>query len=656
MSNQIEKLKINDLAISGSYIVPIYQRNYAWGDTEINLLLDDILYAFKKNKANKKNKAKYYIGSLVVFKRDNNFEVIDGQQRLTTLSILLSSLENKRNINLSFQHREASNNSLKKIEDVIQSPRIEEGFEIIGRKLAGIKKILGINYSEFEDFILENVIILRTEVPEHTDLNHYFEIMNSRGEQLEKHEVVKARLMDLLEKSDSNEQKAFSMIWNACSNMDFYALKGFPYSSKKEESLRTKLFGDDCNGTLFSMKFDDLKSHFESSTSSKNIASLKDILAGNNQSENLYNDENFSKEEKTDAKFNSIIDFPNFLMHVLRIYLKNKELPLNDKELITQFEKITTSDQAKEFIMVLLRTRLLFDRYIIKSKPDIEDGWSLKGLKNYSTYFKEVDTFGNAWEKPSSSEEDDNKADANDQYKKINQEKIIKLLSMFHVSFRQRIYKEWLYDVLEWLYAKNEDKYSINASSYISFLEKLANKYYCDGRGDENPLLNDKFLSSKESKLNQGTGVNNYVFNYLDYLIWRDGNLCDKASKFLPLDKFKFSMSRNSIEHYFSQNRVSELKDNSLLDNFGNLCLISNYQNSSLSDHSCESKKSRYENKELQCVSLKQAIMLSYKKWNDKRIKRHNKAMREILAKEISNVSKKKEAQSTKEQSENTIQ
>ncbi|MBN6710669.1 DUF262 domain-containing protein [Haemophilus haemoglobinophilus] len=651
MKSEIKDFSINALVNSGTYTVPIYQRNYAWGDTEINLLLDDILYAFKKNKA------KYYIGSLVVFKRDNYFEVIDGQQRLTTLSILLSSLENKRNINLSFQHRKASNNSLKEIENDIQSPRIKDGFRIIKEKLKEIKDKSGVDYSAFEKFILENVIILRTEVPEHTDLNHYFEIMNSRGEQLEKHEVVKARLMGLLEKSDSNEQKAFSMIWNACSNMDFYALKGFPYSSKKEESLRTKLFGDECNNTLFSIEFDGLISYFEGSTGSKDGTTLKDILEGNNQSGNLYNDENISKEEKIDAKFNSVIDFPNFLMHALRIYLKNKKIPLNDKELIRQFEEITTRENAKEFIMVLLRARLLFDRYIIKSKPDIEDGWSLKGLKNYSTYFKEVDTFGNAWEKISSSEEDDNKADANDQYKKINQEKIIKLLSMFHVSFRQRIYKEWLYDVLQWLYDKSEDKaknesqdkYGIKASNYISFLEDLANKYYCDGRGDENPLLNE------ESKLNQGTGVNNYVFNYLDYLIWRDGNLCDKASKFLPLDKFKFSMSRNSIEHYFSQNRVSELKDNSLLDNFGNLCLISNYQNSSLSDHSCESKKSRYENKELQCVSLKQAIMLSYKKWNDKRIKRHNKAMREILAKEISNVSKKK-AQSTKEQSENTIQ
>lgn len=646
MKSEIKDFSINALANSGTYTVPIYQRNYAWGDTEINLLLDDILYAFKKNKA------KYYIGSLVVFKRDNYFEVIDGQQRLTTLSILLSSLENKRNINLSFQHREASNNSLKEIENDIQSPRIKDGFRIIKEKLKEIKGKSGVDYSAFEKFILENVIILRTEVPEHTDLNHYFEIMNSRGEQLEKHEVVKARLMDLLEKSDSNEQKAFSMIWNACSNMDFYALKGFPYSSKKEESLRTKLFGDDCNGTLFSKDFDKLSSDFElynkikvnkNRDEGENGISLVKILNPENKLNLLYDDGIFSKEEKIDAKFNSIIDFPNFLMHVLRIYLKDKEIPLNDKELITQFKNITASDQAKEFIMVLLRTRLLFDRYIIKSKPDIEDGWSLKGLKNYSTYFKEVDTFGNAWEKISSSEEDDNKADANDQYKKINQEKIIKLLSMFHVSFRQRIYKEWLYDVLEWLYDKSEDKaknesqdkYGIKASNYISFLEELANKYYCDGRGDKNPLLNDDFPLSDESKLNKGTGVNNYVFNYLDYLIWRDGNLCDKASKFLPLDKFKFSMSRNSIEHYFSQNRVSELKDNSLLDNFGNLCLISNYQNSSLSDHSCESKKSRYENKELQCVSLKQAIMLSYKKWNDKRIKRHNKAMRDILNNEI---------------------
>ena len=45
------------------------------------------------------------------------------------------------------------------------------------------------------EYLFEKVVIVRFQVPKDTDLNHYFEIMNSRGEQLEKHEILKSRLM-----------------------------------------------------------------------------------------------------------------------------------------------------------------------------------------------------------------------------------------------------------------------------------------------------------------------------------------------------------------------------------------------------------------------------------------------------------------------------
>ena len=45
---------------------------------------------------------------------------------------------------------------------------------------------------------LAHVVLYRIEVPEHTDLNRYFEIMNTRGEQLEQHDILKAQLMGYL--------------------------------------------------------------------------------------------------------------------------------------------------------------------------------------------------------------------------------------------------------------------------------------------------------------------------------------------------------------------------------------------------------------------------------------------------------------------------
>ncbi|MEF1342240.1 hypothetical protein REH81_36750, partial [Vibrio rotiferianus] len=89
----------------------------------------------------------------------------------------------------------------------------------------------------FSQYLLNNVMILRVVVPESTDLNHYFEIMNNRGEQLEKHEVLKAKFMATLDTDD--ERSCFSTIWDACSNMKRYTQMGF------QADLRKEIFGDD---------------------------------------------------------------------------------------------------------------------------------------------------------------------------------------------------------------------------------------------------------------------------------------------------------------------------------------------------------------------------------------------------------------------------
>ncbi|MDE3975915.1 DUF262 domain-containing protein, partial [Glaesserella parasuis] len=55
------------------YIIPIYQRNYAWGIDEVELLISDLKEAYEKNK-----NSNYYVGSLIVYRRGYyTFEVID---------------------------------------------------------------------------------------------------------------------------------------------------------------------------------------------------------------------------------------------------------------------------------------------------------------------------------------------------------------------------------------------------------------------------------------------------------------------------------------------------------------------------------------------------------------------------------------------------
>lgn len=96
MNTDISTFSIAELFTKrDTYVIPIYQRNYAWGTGEVNQLIQDVYdYAFDP----KKHNSNYYIGTLVVNERIKNgrmlFETIDGQQRLTTLNIVIAALHN----------------------------------------------------------------------------------------------------------------------------------------------------------------------------------------------------------------------------------------------------------------------------------------------------------------------------------------------------------------------------------------------------------------------------------------------------------------------------------------------------------------------------------------------------------------------------------
>lgn len=88
MIEKIKALTVNELFSKDFYSIPIYQRNYAWSMEQVEQLMQDVINAVK-HKA-----AKYYIGNLIVDRNDDGtFETIDGQQRLTTLFILLGVLK-----------------------------------------------------------------------------------------------------------------------------------------------------------------------------------------------------------------------------------------------------------------------------------------------------------------------------------------------------------------------------------------------------------------------------------------------------------------------------------------------------------------------------------------------------------------------------------
>ena len=631
MSNAKEYVKtltVSDLFDNDNkcnYIIPIYQRNYAWGDDEISSLLQDIKNACEKNKEQDKN---YYIGSLVVYCRDNgDFEVIDGQQRLTTLTLIMHHLGKLSFRNVFFEHRDESEQALSNL----NSETLPSNFS---QALKTIKKVIdewGNNKDEIVKFLLDNVEIIRTEVPEGTDLNHYFEIMNTRGEQLEKHEILKARLMKELPIS---EQSLFAKIWDACSDMSRYVVMGF------DSELREVILGGDWRKArgFFKSILNENSRELENPEELEN--SIVKLIDPNVKIEKIEE----QSQGRYDGEFTSVIDFPNFLMHVLRIYLERFDkckystkndpcnVPLDEKLLLKSFEGKFEGNPKKVrvFIYTLLVCRYLFDLYVIKSnmiRTDYEN-WSLwKIVKGKSGYYYK-NAFGSYKDVSV-----DNSLDKNDD-ESLNDldptKKAVMLLSMFHVSNPSRIYKNWLYAVLRWLF---DNRDNIEQSDYIKFLEELCDKFYfgnnCQGEDITDIILGKEIDFSSNKEWNDGVFVPNFVFNRLDYQLWKEHK--DRYPKF----RFTF---RSSVEHHYPQHPSEEhgleKLDQKTLDNLGNLYLLSQSKNSRLSNLPPNAKKSYYPKGDYD--SLKQAIMMSYDKWGEDEIKVHGEKMLIILNQPLS--------------------
>lgn len=83
----------------GQITIPEYQRPYVWKEKQINRLLND----FIEYKNNKDDKALYYLGSIIIHKEGDKLNIIDGQQRLTTMLLLNSFLEEPIVSNVSYK-------------------------------------------------------------------------------------------------------------------------------------------------------------------------------------------------------------------------------------------------------------------------------------------------------------------------------------------------------------------------------------------------------------------------------------------------------------------------------------------------------------------------------------------------------------------------
>ena len=634
----IQELRILDketlFDTEAHYVIPRYQRAYAWEDKEIVQLIDDI----------NDSTGDYYIGSLIVAKvkakvkgKVETYEVVDGQQRLTTLYLLLhylvscGGLEGEVGETLSFDCRPNSNYTLTHIQGLLldrnsladNEDRLEQsimnGLKVIDQKFTTGDAI------DVADFIdrLKSVILYRIEVPEHTDLNRYFEIMNTRGEQLEQHDILKAQLMGYL--SDRCEQEFFARVWDACSDMTGYVQMHFA----KEE--REKIFGSGWNNEP-SDDWNDYEVCLAMEQGEDHKVSIMSIIEPSFEVEVS---DGKLEDDKTKIRFESVIGFPHFLLHVLRVFLSVESISmdeekvlgrlLDDKRLLNDFNEVifygrmggkrikdNKGEFARRFIMFLLRSRFLFDQFIIKRESigDDQDGrWSLKELCTSGAWSAKKPYYANTrlryeneWEKT---------------YAPRNKECLM-IQSALRVSYTSPKVMHWITELLVWLFNNNEtERYKLTDEA-----ERIAAE-----------AVKDNFLDLDNYEL--GVQTPHVVFNYLDYLLWKKGK--EKYEDFV----FEF---RNSVEHWYPQNpSENTIETWDEVDTFGNLCIISRSVNSKFSNLSPGSKMQTFE-RMVQRGSLKLRIMgniigniikegRSDQDWVKYACQEHEKEMLELLKK-----------------------
>lgn len=590
MDKSLKVIPVSSIFTNSSYVVPIYQRNYAWGEMQIEQLIEDINSSIDDSNKN------YFLGNLIVNQTDNNvYEVIDGQQRLTTLFLLENYLEmNIAKDALRFEAREKSNRTLHMINngnngellEELQSVEILNGYQII-------ENYFNTKYIDKTELInkLKKVFLVRVQVPQGIDLNHYFEIMNTRGEQLELHEIAKAKFLEVLD--TEHDKKTAALIWEKCSDMNSYIQMNF------DPKVRKALFTKNWSSIKESIdNFDSIKECVPNDEDDRNSIPLIEILKGNKLLNN-----GVSKDEVENERFESTISFPNFLLQVNAVIanLGEEDSTLDDKHFLNNLSWAwEDADKAKKFLFHMLKCRVLFDKYILKreyARDYKESGkWSLQRLEKYSDAKgdkpKYVGTFGN----------DDSQKN----------KQIRTLQSCLRITYTSPKTMHWISLVLTKL-LENES---------CDIIEILEN--YCKIK-----VSNSNFEEAS------GFGFERIVFSYLDYLLYKDGYSYLGKEIIPPMrDDWQFQF-RSSIEHFQPQRPVEGVNwKTDDLNGFGNLALITVSGNSKFSNLPPAGKISSYPSiieQSLKLKIMKELVTLDDEGWTEEKASKHKEEMFRIL-------------------------
>ena len=229
-----------------SYQIPSYQRPYAWDKDQISDLIEDLTESYCNGK-----EGQYFCGSLVIAKGANSerYDIIDGQQRLTTFTILACVIRDFYIDNLGAENKDRIQDSiydkydkdkhklkfltderyqttfessvlrenvlqerLKEVEkpqDIKDNRYLQNAYYLKERLKEAISEN-NIDINDFVSWLYTKVILTRIECPDEESAIRIFNVLNDRGMPLSPVDILKSSLMQSL---DKERREAFKTTW-----------------------------------------------------------------------------------------------------------------------------------------------------------------------------------------------------------------------------------------------------------------------------------------------------------------------------------------------------------------------------------------------------------------------------------------------------------
>jgi hypothetical protein len=611
--------------------IPIYQRLYVWKEEQVKKLLEDTFNAFEKYENND-----YYLGGVIVVKNKDRYDLIDGQQRFTTLWLIAQQLQENLTPFLKdrmhFSIRDHANEFFKKTEKIEDEKNIKDELKNIKDAIKTIS-----NYftdkkkkKEFSEYLYKKLKLVFTVVPQDVDLNKLFETINSGGVQLQHHELLKAKMLEPL-KDNSKEYKIYSKIWDSCAFMDNYIENNLAVALNcTKTDIYQNLYSLN-NQKLNNLRdVDKVKEFIDPKIKSDNQD--KKLLQNILDQKEIKEIQPSNVEKENEIKVRSIISFSMLLLHTLRIFFKqsNQEdiKEVNEKELLKIFthknndnsskygEFMFSDENVKEFINLLWRVRFAFDENIIKwvNVDDNSDEVHLicKIIENNSNTSPSL------------------------QRDETEVSKSFSLLQSMLYHTQPVINHYWLTPLLYKLVTdtqKSNEEYLQNMDNHLFFPKKDGDLRINTWRflTEELEAYNfnyDELLRNIRIDEKLGTSFPHYLFYKVEYILWFLG---DKSNEF-------YFRAKNSVEHIEPQTKDGEKNQEikwtgDLLNSFGNLALVSRERNSEYGNLTFKEKKEKFKAYKDNSQHLKMSLIYNNEIWGDEKCQEHLEEIKNKISK-----------------------